>query len=64
LDKDFGELIIVRGHPHGGIIRQVNIIISARRQAAYCLTVLVHYQAELGNGAIITVEPRRVRIRS
>ena len=24
LDKDFGELVIVRGHPHSGIIRLVN----------------------------------------
>lgn len=31
LDKDFGELAIVKGMPHCGIIRLVNI--SAKKQA-------------------------------
>ena len=38
LDKDFGELAIVHGHPHFGILRLVNF--SARQQAAACLAVL------------------------
>ena len=32
LDKDFGELAIVRGHPHAGIVRLVGI--AARRQGS------------------------------
>ena len=34
LDKDFGELAIVRELPHSGIMRLVNI--PARKQAAVC----------------------------
>ena len=44
IDKDFGELAIVRSMAHAGIIRLVGF--SARLQ-----------------GAIVTVEPGRVRIR-
>ena len=62
LDKDFGELAVVRGHPHSGIVRLVDI--SATRQAAVCLWVLGQYGSELAQGAIVTVDARRVRIRS
>jgi predicted nuclease of predicted toxin-antitoxin system len=62
LDKDFGELAVIRGYPHSGIVRLVDI--SARRQAAVCLWVLTHYGSELVQGAIITVDAHRVRIRS
>ncbi|MBI4516855.1 MAG: DUF5615 family PIN-like protein [Deltaproteobacteria bacterium] len=61
LDKDFGELAIIRGHLHCGIIRLVNQ--AATRQAVVCLRVLEQYQADLQRGAIITVEPGRVRVR-
>lgn len=61
LDKDFGELAIVKGTPHSGIIRLVSC--SARRQAATCLLVLKQYGEQLKNGAIVTAEPNRLRIR-
>lgn len=61
LDKDFGELAVVWGKPDHGIIRLVSI--SARQQAQYCLFILNHYQQELQNGAILTVQRDRVRIR-
>jgi predicted nuclease of predicted toxin-antitoxin system len=61
LDKDFGELAIVRGKVHCGIVRLVNI--SARRQAAVCLEVVGRHQKELEAGAIATAEPGRLRIR-
>ncbi len=61
LDKDFGELAIVRGLPHGGILRLVNF--SARRQASVTLLVLALHGEELERGAIITAEPGRMRIR-
>jgi predicted nuclease of predicted toxin-antitoxin system len=35
LDKDFGELAIVYGKPHRGIVRLVNI--PGRQQARYCV---------------------------
>jgi|SRR5687767_8054602 predicted nuclease of predicted toxin-antitoxin system len=61
LDKDFGEMVIVRGLPHTGIIRLVNF--SARRQAAVCQQILTTYGEELKNGAIVTAEPGFLRIR-
>lgn len=61
LDKDFGEMAIVRGKVHCGIVRLVNI--AARRQAAVCLEVLDRHGKELGTGAIATAEPGRLRIR-
>lgn len=62
LDKDFGELAIVRGIPHHGITRLVNF--SAKDQAKVCIHILSLYGEELKSGAIITAEPWRVRIRS
>lgn len=61
LDKDFGELAILRGHPHCGIVRLVDI--AARQQGAICQQVLAVYGHELLLGAIVTVESSRVRIR-
>jgi predicted nuclease of predicted toxin-antitoxin system len=61
LDKDFGELAIVRGIPHSGIMRLVNM--AAKQQATICLYVLSLYADELLSGAIVTVERDRVRIR-
>ena len=61
LDKDFGELAIVYGSAHSGILRLVNI--SARQQAAMCLRVIALHGKELEAGAIITAEPGRLRVR-
>ena len=61
LDKDFGELAVVRGQAHAGIIRLV--ILPAFQQAPTCLMVLTRYGVELQAGAILTVEPGRVRVR-
>lgn len=61
LDKDFGELAIVRAQPHAGIIRLVRI--PARRQGSICVAAIARYGHELTRGAIVTVEPGRVRVR-
>lgn len=61
LDKDFGELAIVRGIPHSGIIRLVNL--STKQQGEVCLHILKVYSEELQSSAIITAERDRVRIR-
>jgi predicted nuclease of predicted toxin-antitoxin system len=61
LDKDFGELAVVRGVPHCGIIRLVDV--AASRQADICLLVLKRYEADLNLGALITVSSGRTRIR-
>jgi predicted nuclease of predicted toxin-antitoxin system len=61
LDKDFGELAIVRGHPHAGIVRLVGI--AARQQGSVCNTIVQQYGTLLTVGAIVTVDPARVRVR-
>lgn len=61
LDKDFGELAIVKGLPHSGILRLVNW--AARSQGKACLQVLALHSQDLAAGAIITAEPGRIRIR-
>jgi predicted nuclease of predicted toxin-antitoxin system len=61
LDKDFGELEIVHGKPHRGIVRLVNI--SAHRQAEVCDHVLGLHADELSAGAVITAAPGHLRIR-
>jgi predicted nuclease of predicted toxin-antitoxin system len=62
IDKDFGELAIVRRMPHCGILRLVNV--AARQQAGVCLRVLALHGGDLEAGAIVTAEPGRLRIRS
>lgn len=61
LDKDFGELAIVQGRPHSGILRLVGL--SARHQAAVCLRAVALHGLELEGGAIVTAELHRIRIR-
>lgn len=60
-DKDFGALAVQHGHPHSGIVRLVNL--ATREQAAVCLHVLQSHESDLKNGAIITAERTRLRIR-
>ncbi len=62
LDKDFGELAIVKRQPHCGIVRLVNI--SARNQANVSLRLLDRFSEELVKGAILTVYQQKVRIRA
>lgn len=61
LDKDFGELAIIRGLPHCGIIRLVGI--SATRQATVCSAMIKRYSVDLDAGAIVTANETRARIR-
>lgn len=61
LDRDFGELAVLRGTRHSGIIRIVDIRV--RDQATRCIEVLAAHEVELLAGAIITVEPLRTRVR-
>jgi predicted nuclease of predicted toxin-antitoxin system len=61
LDKDFGELAILRKIPHHGILRLANI--PARRQSQISLAVLNQHGAELERGAIVTADLQQIRIR-
>ena len=60
-DKDFGELSVAFGRPHSGIIRLVNFPLS--QHAAVCLWAITHHGTELAEGAIVTAEPGRLRLR-
>jgi len=62
LDKDFGEMAIIRELPHCGIVRLVGI--SARMQSTVCATIIKQYGDELLEGAIVTVTDKRIRIRA
>jgi len=61
IDKDFGEIAIVRGAPHCGILRLSSL--SVGQQAETCLRVLDRHGWVLAAGAIVTADPGRVRIR-
>ncbi|OFV99527.1 MAG: toxin-antitoxin system, toxin component, PIN family protein [Acidobacteria bacterium RIFCSPLOWO2_02_FULL_60_20] len=61
LDKDFGELAVVKRRPHVGIVRLVDLRAEDQGQAA--IATLARYGEELSRGAIVTVEPGRVRVR-
>lgn len=61
LDKDFGELVVVHGRPHSGIVRLINW--STQQQANTCLFILGRYAIELESGAIVTAEPGQIRVR-
>jgi predicted nuclease of predicted toxin-antitoxin system len=61
IDKDFGELAVVFGVAHSGIIRIVNFRIA--KHASVCREAIDRYGEELAKGAIITAEPGRLRVR-
>lgn len=61
LDKDFGELAVVRRLPHAGILRLVGFRVSD--QGPKIVEILDGYGSDLADGAIVTVEPGRVRVR-
>ena len=61
LDKDFGELAVIKGYPHSGILRLVGF--SAKQQATICALAIKLHGAELEAGAIVTAEPGRFRVR-
>ena len=61
LDKDFGELAILRELPHCGIIRLVDL--SVKEQGNMATYILRKYEDELKAGAIVTASRERVRVR-
>jgi predicted nuclease of predicted toxin-antitoxin system len=61
LDKDFGELAIVRGLPHAAILRLVGM--SSLLQADVTLRVIEAHGADPAAGASITAEAGRLRVR-
>lgn len=61
LDKDFGELAVVLGARHAGIVRLVDF--RYLEQGPVCARVIGQHEADLKRGAIVTVERERIRVR-
>ncbi len=61
-DKDFGELVFLRGLAHPGIVRLVEMTPAERADAMR--TLIEDHADALLDGAIIVVTENRVRIRS
>ena len=61
-DKDFGELVFLRGLPHPGIVRLVEMTPMERADAMR--TLIERHADAMCDGAIIVVTRKRVRIRS
>lgn len=61
LDKDFGEIAVVSGQRHSGIIRIVDGSVTSYGRRI--LLVVNRYADELTAGGIVTAEPTRVRVR-
>lgn len=61
IDKDFGELAVRRRIQHHGIVRIAGF--SVRHHAEVCEAVVSAHGDELLQGALVTAEPGRIRIR-
>lgn len=61
-DKDFGELVFLRGLPHPGIVRLCGMTPMERTEVVQ--TLIEHHGDALREGAMIVVTENRVRIRS
>ncbi len=61
LDKDFGELAVMKNILHRGIIRIVNF--RAQDQGPVCIQLLQKYTEELRQRALITADRTRTRVR-
>lgn len=62
LDKDFGELAILKGLPHSGIVRLTGFRVMQMANAIH--HIVFTYGPELATGAIVTADPERIRIRT
>jgi predicted nuclease of predicted toxin-antitoxin system len=61
LDKDFGELAVALGAVHAGIVRLVDF--RYLEQAPVCARVIAEHESDLAQGAIVTAERSRIRVR-
>src|SRR5574337_2025035 len=61
LDKDFGELAIVKARPRAGIVRLVGLGLAA--QGPVLLEIIRKHGEGLERGAIVTATTDRLRVR-
>jgi len=62
MDKDFGELAILQGLPHAGLVRLQGFASGELAQTIH--TILVRHKTDLTQGALIVATPKKLRIRS
>ena len=60
-DKDFGEIMFVQEHPHGPLVRLVELSVDEQVQAIGEL--LERYAHELSGPVVVTISSGRIRIR-
>lgn len=60
-DKDFGELIVVQGYQHYGVVRLPDVPIERRK--ILLTQILQRFQVASMQNTIITVSGNRIRIR-
>ncbi len=60
IDTDFGALLFLKQAPHCGIVRLPDV--PAERRIQLMDTVLAHHEADLDEGAVITVRGGRIRV--
>ena len=61
LDKDFGELAIVKGQAHCGLIRLLGFRVA--EMAAVIARLVERHEPSLLAGAIIVATPNKIRVR-
>lgn len=61
LDQDFATLAVVYRRPHAGIVRLMAE--APADQSKLCRQAFARFGAQLEDGAIVTAEPGRLRIR-
>ena len=61
-DKDFGELVFLRGLSHSCIVRFVDMPVSD--QVAALLELTAHHSQSMVDGVLIVVTRARIRVRS
>lgn len=61
MDKDFGELVILKGKDHNGLIRLQGFATWQLAETIHYL--LSSYEKELMKGALIVANPNRIRLR-
>jgi predicted nuclease of predicted toxin-antitoxin system len=60
-DKDFGTLAVQFGASHQGVLQIRRIPL--RMQTQICLQALSSHETELQEGAIVTIQPGRIRVK-
>ena len=62
LDKDFGELVFLRGMSHPSIIRFVDMPV--HEQVAAMRDLIANHSESMNSDALIVVTPTRIRVRN